>query len=259
MARVRLIHWNAGEAEERAQRIQYLGHEVTYEPFGRDVMVSMRKDPPDAVVIDLGRLPSQGRGVAITIRRYKATRHVPLVFAGGDSAKAARIQALLPDGLFTTWDEIEETLGRAISHSVKEPVVPNSIMDSYAGVPLAKKLGIKAGTVVVLDGAPEGFERTLGELPDGVVVDRDVERKRNLTLWFVRSSAELEYRVEEMTALAGNGGLWIVWPKKASGVVSDVSQTVVRKSGLAAGMVDYKVCSVDATWSGLRFTLPKRG
>jgi hypothetical protein len=109
--------------------------------------------------------------------------------------------------------------------------------------------------VVALDGAPEDFGETLGALPAGVALIRDPARERDLTLWFVRSRSELEDGIRDMVPFGRKGGLWIIWPKKASGVASDVSQTVVREVGLAAGLVDYKVCSVDATWSGLRFTL----
>jgi hypothetical protein len=130
-------------------------------------------------------------------------------------------------------------------------------MDAYAGTPLPKKLGIKARSVVALVGAPDGFEETLGELPEGVVLRRQLRGHPDVTLWFTRSWKDLDQGIERMGAFAEGGGLWIVWPKKSSGVTTNVSQGVVREVGLAAGLVDYKVCSIDETWSGLRFTRRK--
>jgi hypothetical protein len=122
---------------------------------------------------------------------------------------------------------------------------------------LPKKLGIKPGSVVALVGAPDGFEETLGELPEGVVLLRQLRGQPDVTLWFTRSRKDLDQGIERMGAFAEGGGLWIVWPKKSSGVTTNVSQGVVREVGLAAGVVDYKVCSIDETWSGLRFTRRK--
>ena len=88
MHRVRLIHWHAGDAENRAQTLQALDVDVEYEPLeGAASLRVIWEAPPSSVVIDLGRLPSQGRDVALFLRKRKATRHVPIVFVGGDSAK----------------------------------------------------------------------------------------------------------------------------------------------------------------------------
>ena len=127
-------------------------------------------------------------------------------------------------------------------------------MDAYAGTPLPKKLGIKSGSVVLLVNAPEGFEATLGELPKGATLREGSEAPSDVTLWFATSRAQLEQGISEVAERADQGGLWIIWPKKSSGVESDLSQAVVRRVALAAGLVDFKVCSVDETWSGLRFT-----
>jgi CheY-like chemotaxis protein len=260
--RVGLIHHHrATEATSRAESLSALGYEVDCRPFGRDVLTGMRDSPPDAIVIDLERAPSIGRDVAVSIRMRKSTRAVPVVFAGGDPQKVERIRALLPDATYTSWAGVAGALADAIAHPPENPVVPASVMAAYRGTPLVKKLGIKRGSTLVLDGAPEGFATALVGLPDDVSVTSDPSCERDMTLWFVRSRRELEERISEMGANASGGGLWITWPKKASGVVSDLSQTVVRAVGLASGLVDFKVCSVDATWSGLRFTVrePKPG
>jgi len=126
----------------------------------------------------------------------------------------------------------------------------------YSGTPLARKLGIRPGARVLLDGAPEGFADELGELPDGVELKRAARGKApfDVILLFAPDAAALERRLDERVARLGTaGGLWIAWPKKASGVTTDLSGDAVRARGLATGLVDNKVCAVDETWSGLRF------
>jgi hypothetical protein len=122
---------------------------------------------------------------------------------------------------------------------------------------LPKKLGIRAGDRVLLDGAPEGFETdVLGPLPDGVVLHRRAGRTAyDVVLVFRDSARSMHHSLERDIARTAPpaGRLWIAWPKQASGVVTDLSDGVVRAAGLAAGVVDTKVCALDATWSGLMF------
>jgi hypothetical protein len=252
--RVFLIHWNAAERKERAERLAAAGYEVDPQmPSGPALFRELAQNPPVAVLIDLSRLPSQGRDIALAIRKRKTTRYLPLVLVGGDQDKFARIMALLPDAVYTSWGEIDFALPMAIARPPRAPVVPGSVFDGYAGKALPDKLGIKAHSVLALIGAAQGFDRTLGDLPAGVVIRENTDAASDLTIWFVRSQREMEERLSQMTARTDGGPLWIAWPKKASGVVSDLSQQVVREAGLAAGLVDYKVCSIDETWSGLLF------
>jgi len=254
MLRIRLIHWNAAEAEKRAAKLRSFGYDVDFEPFTPAALNLLRQEPPTAVVIDLTRLPSQGGDVGVALRKFKATRHVPLVFVEGDPEKVARIKHLLPDAAYTSWSRIRSSMHRAIAEPPAEPVVPRSTMEGYAGAPLAKKLGIKPGSIVVLIGAPSDFEGALGALPEGVTLRRQNRGRRDLTIWFTRSRKDLHGRIEPIAAVAGENGLWIAWPKKTSALASDLSQAIVREVGLAAGWVDYKVCAIDETWSGLKFT-----
>ncbi|MGD9092536.1 MAG: DUF3052 family protein [Anaerolineales bacterium] len=254
MTSVRLIHWNDKEAAEKAKLLQNADYEVIHRPINPAEIRYMRETPPEAVIIDLSRIPSQGRDMGINLRINKSTRKIPLVFIGGKAEKVEKVRELLPDATFTTWEQVLNDLPEAISNPPSNPVVPESSMAGYSGAPLAKKLGIKAKSVVTLIRGPEGFELTLGELPHGTLLQRDVFDESDILLWFVRSQAELQNDINKMSKLAGGGGLWIIWPKKASGVVSDLTQKVVRETGLANGLVDFKICSVDKTWSGLRFT-----
>ena len=257
MQRVRLIHWKESEAEEKVDFLKNAGYKVEFSLLDQDSMRQMRQDPPAAFVIDLKRLPSQGRDFALGIRIHKATRNVPLVFVGGELDKVKRIKELLPDAFYTEWDQMDDILRKAIASPPTDPVVPASIMAGYSGTPLPEKLGIKKNAVVALVNAPKGIQETLGELPEGAVLKSGLQSIGDLTLWFVRSRAELEKGMRKMVDYGDSAGLWIIWPKKSSGVESDLTQNCVREIGLASGLVDFKISAIDQTWSGLRFTKRK--
>jgi CheY-like chemotaxis protein len=254
MSRLLLFHWNAAEAKERDARLRRAGHVTeVYAKQGGEGLPEVRSDPPEAFVIDLERLPSHGRAVAIWLRQQKATRKIPIVFVGGDPAKVAGVRRLIPDATYTSWGRIAGALAHAIAKPPAEPKVPGT-MAGYSGTPLPKKLGIREGSTVALLGAPERFETTLGALPEGVRIRRDPRAAAERVLLFTRSQADLRRRFAAATrAMADGGGLWIVWPKKTSGLATDLDGNVVRAFGLGRGLVDYKVCAVDETWSGLLF------
>jgi hypothetical protein len=124
----------------------------------------------------------------------------------------------------------------------------------YSGTPLPRKLGIKPQARVGLIGAPHDFDEVLGELPPGVTVHRRLRGSFDVLVVFVQKRSELERRLPAFKqTLDQAGGLWVAWPKRSSGVATDLSNGAVRDLGLAGGLVDNKVCAIDATWSGLRF------
>jgi len=122
----------------------------------------------------------------------------------------------------------------------------------YSGTPLVRKLGIREGARVALVAAPSGFARELVGLPEGVRLSARAAGSSDLVVWFVRSRRELRGGVARLGRLMG-AGLWIAWPKKASGMTTDLDEDEVRAAGLAEGLVDYKVCAINGTWSGLKF------
>ncbi len=255
---VYLIHWNQDEAAERAQLIEAAGYRVDASPFTPAILRQLRDDPPAAVVIDLSRLPSHGREVAMALRQYKATRAVPMVFVGGQPDKVERIKELLPDAKYAAWEGIGGAIQEAIDSPPTDPVRPRTIFDAYAGTPLFKKLGIKDGSRVSLVDAPQRFEDNLGNLPEGALLQRSKNYPRDLTLWFVTSRENMQKHIDSMRRSIGKDGLWVIWPKKTSGMQTDLSQVSVRRIGMDAGLVDYKIASIDETWSGLRFAVKKR-
>ena len=126
-------------------------------------------------------------------------------------------------------------------------------MAGYSGTPLVKKLGIKPGHRLALLNPPNDFDATLGELPADVTVVRQLRAPCNVLVYFTKSQVELQKQfLKLMQSLQSDGSLWIAWPKKASGVATDISEDLIRRVALANGLVDNKVCAIDDTWSGLR-------
>jgi hypothetical protein len=123
----------------------------------------------------------------------------------------------------------------------------------YSGTPLVRKLGIREGARLAVLEAPSGFELTLGELPDGVKLLRQARAPLDVIVAFFTARSALEQRLPRLkSALTPSGGLWIAWPKRASGSTTDLTEGLVRELGLAGGLVDNKVCAIDEVWSGLR-------
>jgi len=256
--RIRLIATN----EERASVLQHeltrSGFTVDASPFKPSTLKSLAADPPDAVVIDLGRLPSHGRDVGIAVRTRAGTRNIPLIFVDGDRDKVDRTRKLLPDATYTTTSKLGRAVRKGVANPPADPVVPSSNLAGYSGTPLPKKLGIKPESTLALVDAPTDFEATLGSLPEGTTIRKSLRPGADVTLWFLDSLATLEDGIGKMAEIAAAGRLWICWPKKASGIATDVTQNDVRRIGLDAGIVDFKICAIDATWSGLCFTKRKK-
>jgi hypothetical protein len=124
----------------------------------------------------------------------------------------------------------------------------------YSGRPLVGKLGVKEATTVVLLDAPEGVEGLLAPLPEAVTLRRGNRGAREMTIWFVTSRSRFERGFAKVAAAVGEGTLWMAWPKRSSGVETDITEDTIREVALPAGLVDSKVCAIDETWSGLRLT-----
>jgi hypothetical protein len=126
----------------------------------------------------------------------------------------------------------------------------------YSGTPLTTKLGIKEGHRVAFPSAPAGFADLLGELPRGVTVKGRTAGPLDVIVFFTRRRAELERRLPALRrAMDPAAGLWIAWPKRSSGVETDMTEDVARELGLANRLVDNKVCAIDQTWSALRLVI----
>jgi hypothetical protein len=255
---VRLICWKEDRARGLAEELEKASFAVDAGAVDGPALRALGQAPPDAVVIDLGRLPAQGRDVGVTLRTTARSRHTPLIFVDGAADKVARAREVLPDAAYCSRGDLASSIRGAIAEPPHDPVVPDSNFAAYSGTPLPKKLGIKSESTVALVEAPEDFEPILGELPAGTTILHKPDSGAEVTLWFLGTLADLHKNIDRMGEIAGDGRLWICWPKKGSGIVTDLTQNEVRSTGLANGLVDFKICAIDATWSGLCFTRRKK-
>ena len=128
----------------------------------------------------------------------------------------------------------------------------------YSGTPLPAKLGMKAGTTVAWVNAPDNFRALLEPLPCGVRVKTRAAGPLDVMVVFVTRRADLVRRLPALRrAIAPAGGGWVAWPKRSSGVATDITEDVVREVALPTGLVDVKVCAIDETWSGLKLVIRK--
>lgn len=131
-------------------------------------------------------------------------------------------------------------------------------MAGYSGTPLAKKLGIRAGSRVLVSGAPDAYRMALEPLPEAVTFVKKLSDSVDVIHVFATQRAKLA------SALAGyrremraNASVWVSWPKKAAKVATDITEDTVREVALPLGLVDVKVCAVDEVWSGLKLVVRK--
>jgi CheY-like chemotaxis protein len=255
MVRVRLIHWKAAEAAPLLSSLRAAGYKVDYEERpDYHVAQAIRAELPAAVVIDLSRLPSHGREVAMYLRGSAAVRHIPLVFVNGKPEKVDAIREKLPDAIYTSTDRLQASIREAIARAPANPVVPPQMMDRYQARTAAQKLGVQAGSKVALIDPPRDYAAVIGVLPDGALLSEGACRDCEITLWFVRDPVGYQSALPRMRTRAAGGKLWVLWQKQKAGKPRGVTQQLIRESALAVGMVDYKICSVNHTWSGLLFT-----
>lgn len=252
MRRIRLFHWNATEAKPLIERFQgdgytvdYPGDKVLERPFR-----SLRESPPYAIVIDLTRLPSRGRHLAVAFRSEKTIRSIPIVFVDGDPEKVERIRAELPDAIYTSRAKVSSALKRA------KPLV-NPASPPYSNRTTAQKLGIREGKRVAVVDAPRGYAKTVGTLPAGASFEEDPADVLPVTLWFVRKPEEYLAALPRMRELAGKSRLWVIYPKQQGRQKTSAEVTLffIRDTALGVGLVHYKTCSLDTTWTGMALAL----
>jgi hypothetical protein len=207
------------------------------------------------IVIDLSRLPSHGREVGIAWRSAKYSRHIPLVYAGGDPEKVGAIRKLLPDATYTMVNRVAAAIQTAVRKPVATPIVPLTAMERYGARTAAQKLGIKEAMTVAVFNPPRDYVSAIGELPADVELIEDPEDIHPLTLWFVSDPREYRAALPAMRWLAGKSKLWVIWHKATAG--GNLTDKIVREWANEKGLVDYKICAVDKRWSGMLFAVKK--
>jgi hypothetical protein len=255
MSRVRLFHWREPEAGPVLHALDAAGHTVDYQPdWTSSSAAAVRAAPPNAIVIDLSRLPSHGREVAVALRGTKWARHIPIVFVGGEPGKVEPIRKLLRDAAFTDLKGLPDALKKAIAEPLVAPVVPVQMMQRAASRTVAEKLGIKASSQVALLDPPVDYPRVLGEMPLGVEFVENPPDALPVTLWFVSDPHEYLEGLPRARRRAAKTKLWVLWPK---GGRDGITQHIVRDSARDFGLVDYKICSVNDAWSAIAFAVKK--
>jgi len=252
MPRVRIVHWKATEAGPLIDACRAGGFEVEYDDVdGSLLLKNIRQKLPDVLAIDLTRLPSHGRDVAIYLRRTKYARHIPLVFVDGAPEKVEAIRQQLPDATFTTRGQLRAALKSASAKRVENPVLPPGLMERYGSRTVAQKLGIKAGAAVAVIDPPRDYAAALGELPEGAELVETPDSIQAVTLWFVRDPRDYQAGLRRMRTIAHQTKLWVVWRK------GSLTDRVVRQAAIEVGLVDYKICAVNAQWSAMAFARKK--
>jgi hypothetical protein len=131
-------------------------------------------------------------------------------------------------------------------------------MAGYSGKPVVQKLGIQPGFCIFVDGAPAAYGDIVGKLPANLTLAARLKPPLDMVHIFTTQAAALAGKLRSYrAAIAPDGMIWVSWPKKSSGVATDLTDVVVRDTALPLGLVDIKVCAIDETWSGLKFVIPK--
>jgi CheY-like chemotaxis protein len=246
LARIVLFHWEGREAAERCARLARDGIAATHRTRGGLSFRDIRENPPDAVVIDLTRMPSYGRTVGVVMREQKSLRGIPIIFIEGDPEKTALAREQVPGSEFTTWPRLAEALERIQRRGPTE--APPARPPRRA---TAEKLRIRVGSTVALLHAPEGTETKLRPLPARARVQKKIG-EADVILAFVRSPAEARYELTKLKPhLRPGRAVWVMWPKKASGRGSGLAMPMLRQIAMSIGLVDNKVCAFDETWAGM--------
>ena len=252
MARIRVVLWREQEPADLLEAVRQAGHDPEYCADGQQTLREIRQSPPDAVLVDMVRRPSYGREVASYLRTTKATRHIPLIFVDGAEDKVEAVRNVLPDAVFTTRARLRQAIEQALEQRPLSPVSPVPMMERYWHRSTPEKLGIKDGTRVAVIDAPGDYRRAIGDVGERVEFLEDPDQPGDVTLWFVTDPEAFREGLTRMRRWAGSTRLWILWRKNTKRTQKSlVTENLIRESALAVGLVDYKVCSVDATWSAI--------
>jgi hypothetical protein len=249
--RILVIHREAAEAAALAGRLRDRGLQAEpYLSLGSKGFREIRANPPDVILIDLIRLPSYGKAIGALLRESKALCTIPLVFIAGDPQKTAAVKRILPDAIYAPWLDVPAAVQRALELPAKPPKLPRS-----SGRSVAQKLGIEANSSLALLNSPGDFAL---DLPEGVRTAKRPADADVVLLW-ARNEAVLDRELPAIVKLMGKGRrVWLLWPKRTSGVETNLTMPRVREVVIAYGLIDYKVCAVDATWSGMAVGLRRR-
>jgi hypothetical protein len=257
MTTVKLISWHP-DLPTKAAALKARGRTIDSAPLIKtsSVVGELASLNPSVLVLDLDKLPSHCREIAVALRTSKSARHIPILFAGGEPEKITRIRTELPDAHYTSWPEAPHALTDLLKHPSTKPYI--SLHDKPSTTPLPQKLGIKPDAQIALLAAPDNFEDLLGDLPETTTFTTRLTPDTHLALSFIRSLPDLAATLDLLTLrLPKQASAWIIYPKRTSRHRPDFNENHVRNAALAINLVDYKACSIDSDWSALKFAWRK--
>ncbi|MBT9330466.1 hypothetical protein [Paracidobacterium acidisoli] len=253
---IALISWNTEAIGEQKQRLERAGFTLELSIHRSSGLIGkLARAGVDAVVIDLSSKPSYGREIGIQLRGSPTTRPVPLVFAGGVEEKIALVRVEIPDAVYCSWEQIAAGVKHAIDHAPVRPVQPRTRgAGAVAGSVLARKMGLGGEVRTVILGDVIGLGRRLG-----IAYEEQIDAQTEIALAVVRTAREMEDVFGMLEAqLPAKAVLWVIHPKQSGKLRSDFTQTDVLATGLAHGFSGFKMCAVDADWSGARLVRKAR-
>ena len=260
MARVYLVHWHDAECQDLAAPLRAAGHDVYCHSLPNRAP-SWGDFQTEIAVISLARLPAHGREVADWVWSAKKRRHLPIVFTDGKADKVVETKVRFPDAIYCNEEDIVRVVDDIVSGRRSAAPAPEERRKTAesaklpSATPLAKKLGIVNGVRFALVNAPAGFVQTLNA-PPTAIPSRSFSSSCDVVLLFARSAAEMTRRLAVIRrSMKPTASVWLAWPKRTSGIATDLTDEVVRQLGLRSELVDVKVCAIDETWSGLKFVV----
>ena len=211
-------------------------------------------NPPDALLICLDRLPSNGHAVGYHYRSRKATRSIPIVFVGGLPEKVDKVRAGLPGVYFCEWEKVSETLTTVIANP---PLAVPPLTKSYAehtDRPLHEKLGIREGMRIALLGAPAPLDKLVPNMPFEIEVTGQPERDTDIAMWFVRRADDVDDGLTWITGRMAKPRIWIFYPRKKSAATpGGLTWTSLMETAARYSLAQYKIMRLNDDWSGVVF------
>ena len=256
-----LICWDQSRAEQHAAALKRESYRVTLVTASLSGWIGYIRDlAVDAVVFDLDRLPSHGRQVGLHLCQARSTRHLPLVYLGGEPAKVDRIRTELPHATCAPWSDAGRAIQTAMVAASRASPVHLPFKERAGSSDLVHRLGLKAEVPVFFWGDADFLYETLAAAADNLIVTWAPARQLCLTLAVTRCAADVVAVFEKGAAgYAPGSSIWIIHPKQSGRYSTDFNQNDVRALGLSHGWVDYRVCAIDSDWSGLKFARRKPG
>jgi hypothetical protein len=249
MARPRaiLLHWKAEEIKDLAQRLHGIDV-LPYAPVSGEGMKGLAEySVPDALVVSLDRIPSHGHAVAWHYHSRTATRHVPIVFVGGEADKVAKVREAMPFAIFCSWETAAESVRTAVANPGAVPLAAPKPISSNR--PMHAKLGLKPGMRIALIGAPAELHRLVPDLDFDVDIVEEPDARTEASFWFVRSASEVDDGLAWIAPRLGpKPRLWVFY-RKGKGV----TWQSLSEAALPYGLAQFKILSLNAEWTGTGF------